>query len=257
MTDDTIVKPDEETSPEVSSPPAPADDGIQALLDEYDRANALQSDQTPTTEEGGQARDNALDELIAGFDNSADKQRIDELTQQVDGYRTAEHRRSELEAFNEFSADLQTQLPPHAPPDYAKLKLESLAHDPVICAAWDLRNVDRKAASAELAKVTQAFLQLQANPAADQKRLQELREYGTRLEIAVQSPAILRKARNDILNAANKLPKPIDEAATQVHMEVAAAVRGASAPVTPEPPPDLSKMSDAELRRYTLENFGF
>jgi hypothetical protein len=40
-------------------------------------------------------------------------------------------------------------------------------------------------------------------------------------------------------------------------MDVAAAVRGASAPIMPEKAPDLSKMSDAELRRYTLENFGF
>ena len=60
-----------------------------------------------------------------------------------------------------------------------------------------------------------------------------------------------------ILNEAHKLPKPIDEDATQVHMDVAAAVRGASAPIMPEKAPDLSKMSDAELRRYTLENFGF
>src|SRR5262249_41071940 len=76
------------------------------------------------------------------------------------------------------ASDLQKLLPSWAPPDYARLKLESLAHDPHIALAWDLRNVDKSAANLELAKVTQAFLELQRNPAADPKRMQELREYG-------------------------------------------------------------------------------
>lgn len=49
----------------------------------------------------------------------------------------------------------------------------------------------------------------------------------------------------------------VDEDATADHAAVAHAVRGASAKVAAEPPPDFSKMSDAELRRYTQENWGF
>ena len=50
----------------------------------------------------------------------------------------------------------------------------------------------------------------------------------------------------------------VDEEATADHAAVAQAVRGASSTRgTAEPPPDLSKMSDAELRKYTQENWGF
>jgi hypothetical protein len=49
----------------------------------------------------------------------------------------------------------------------------------------------------------------------------------------------------------------VDEEATADHAAVAAAVRGASTKVAAEPPPDMSKMSDAELRKFTQENWGF
>lgn len=49
----------------------------------------------------------------------------------------------------------------------------------------------------------------------------------------------------------------VDEDATADHHAVAQAVRGASTKVAAEPPPDLSKMSDAELRKFTQENWGF
>jgi len=49
----------------------------------------------------------------------------------------------------------------------------------------------------------------------------------------------------------------VDEEATADHAAVAQAVRGASTKVAAEPPPDLSKMSDAELRKFTQENWGF
>ena len=49
----------------------------------------------------------------------------------------------------------------------------------------------------------------------------------------------------------------VDENATADHEAVAQAVRGNSTKVTAEPPPDLSKMSNAELRKYTQDNWGF
>jgi hypothetical protein len=253
MTDDTIVRPDEATSPESSltEAPAPADD-LDSLLSEWDAKVTPQPE--PATGAENQQTDQPVDpqswEDLLGPDP-----KVAELQGRVDALQTEAHRARELEAFKSFADDLQTQLPSFLPADYAEMKLRSMAHDPVICAAFDLRNVDKSAANLELAKVTRAFLQLQQDPAADPKRLQELRDYGTRLEIAIQSPAILRKARLDILNAANKLPKPIDEDATQVHLDVAAAVRdgGSGRGIPPEPPVQLGRLSDAEYRAYLRE----
>jgi hypothetical protein len=253
MTDSNTVAEEQPhvTAPEPAAAPA-AEQSIDDLIGEYERANA-----TPETTEQ-QAPDNELDQFIASLDGSADRQKIEELTGQVDALQTEAHRVRELEAFKSFADDVQGQMPSWAPPDYAEMKLCSLAHDPVISAAWDLRNVDRKAASVELAKVTQAFLQLQQDPAADQKRLQELRDYGTRLEIAIQSPAILRKARLDILNEAKKLPPPIDSEVSAWRAEIAQSMRGASMPLDfKEPAPNFAGMSDAEFRDFTRRNYGF
>jgi hypothetical protein len=50
----------------------------------------------------------------------------------------------------------------------------------------------------------------------------------------------------------------IDPALTEDRAIVAAAVRGASRNGVPEaPPPNFGRMSDRELRQYTLDNFGY
>jgi hypothetical protein len=85
-----------------------------------------------------------------------------------------------------------------------------------------------------------------------------LNAYGERLNIAVQSHAILRKATLGILTEARKLQPPTDPEATQVHGEISQLMRGASAPLDlKEPEPPWATMSDAELREYTRKNFGF
>ena len=55
----------------------------------------------------------------------------------------------------------------------------------------------------------------------------------------------------------NKWKTRIDPDATADHAAVAQAVRGASTRVAAEPPPDLSRMSNAELARFTRDNYGF
>jgi len=247
-----------EDSPSVPIEPAspPADD-LDRLLQEFDAQTA--QTEPATTLPDGNASPDPLDALLAEYNKpSEDQLRVQELTQQVDGLQLQAHRQQELEAFNKFADDLQTQMPSWAPPDYARLRLESLAHDPELALAWDLRGVDKSAANLELAKVQQALIQLQQNPASDPKRVKELQQYGYRLQVAVNSAAILRKARLNILNEANKLPKPIDEDQTAWRTEIAASMRGASMPVDfKEPPPDFSGMSDAEFREYTRKNYGF
>jgi hypothetical protein len=256
---DDVVSPPGTTTPPPE--PAPADE-LDSLLKQWDdsvgKAEATQSDQTTPETTEQQTHDNALDELIAGLDNSADEKRISDLQGQVDALQTEAHRAKELEAFKSFADDLQGQLPSFVPPDYAEMKLRSLAHDPELCLAFDLRNTDRKAASLELAKVQNSLLQLQQNPAADPAQVRQLQEYGYRLQVAVNAPAILRKARLDIINEAAKLKPPVDEDVTAWRAEIAASMRGASMPLDfKEPPPNFGQMSDAEFRDFTKRNYGF
>jgi hypothetical protein len=165
------------------------------------------------------------------------------------------HRQEELKAFDDYAADLQKEMPSHVPADYVRAKLEALAHNPEIAMAWDLRNVDRNAAKVELQKVQAALFHLQRNPTADPARLAELNAYGERLNIAVQSHAILRKATLGILTDARKLQPPIDEQATALHNDVAAAVRYASTTKVPEEGmPDFANMDDRTFAEWTRKN---
>jgi hypothetical protein len=245
MTDSTVIEeqPHDVAAtaapglPDGSSPPV---DDLDSLLQEFDAKTAV-ADPPPESDANNVGQDgqapNEIEQLLQEFQqptqnlSAHDWEAYNKLTGEVSSLRAAEHRRAELEAFTKYADELQTQMPSWAPPDCARLRLESLAHDPTIAAAWDLRGADPKAANLELQKVQVALFQLQQNPAADPKQVQALQQYGQRLQVAVNSPAILRKARLDIINEARKLPKPIDEDATQVHLDVAAAVRGASGPL--------------------------
>jgi hypothetical protein len=258
---ETERKPDDvvsyNASQDTKSPPE--SDDISQLLAEFDAKTAQPAE--PATD--GNVSDNVsadeLDRLIADLSQpSPDQQRITELTGQVDSLRAEEFRRGELAAFNEMAEGLQQAMPSWAPPDYAEMRLKALAHDQIIALAWELRNVDKVAAQFELTKVTREFLQLKQDPAADPKRVQELQQYGARLEIAISANAILRKARLDIINEAAKLKPPYDPDATQIHMDVAAAVRGASAPLDlKEPEPEYGKLSASEGRQLVKAKYGF
>jgi hypothetical protein len=237
-------------------------DELAQLLEEFDRANAPKAELEQSGDnvsQDGQVQDSELDRLIADLSQpSPDQQRITELTGQVDSLRAEEYRRGELQAFNDMAADLQQHMPSWLPPDYAEMRLKALAHDNTVALAWELRNTDKAAASSELAKVTRAFLELKQNPTADPKRLEELQQYGAKLEIAINANGILRKARLDIINEVGRMKPPIDEDATQTHLDVAAAVRGAAAPVNmKEPPIEWGKLSGTEGRQKVKEQFGF
>jgi hypothetical protein len=245
--------------------PAPQDD-LDRLLAEYEQNTAKpEPEQTPepnpsspVSEEGtGQT----LDQLLALSTDPKIAQLEGELAgvrSEADRLRAEQHRQQEWAAFQDYAKSLQEQLPPHLPDGYAELKLKALAHDPTIAQAFDYRNVDRQAASAELAKVQMALAHTQRMAGADPTRVQQLNEYANKLQIAVNSQAILRKARLDILNEANKLPPPIDPEATQVRNDVAWALKSASsAKKVAEPPPNFGRMSENEFRNWKRENLGW
>jgi hypothetical protein len=199
-------------------------------------------------------REQTLDQQIAAILGPDPK--VAELQGQVDALRAEQHRAQEMQAFNSFADDLQKRMPPHVPDDYAVTKLKALAHDPTIALAFDYRNVNKAAANVELAKVQVALSQLQRTPGSDPNQIAQLQDYGQRLEIAVHSASILRKASLDIIREAEKLPPPIDPDATQIRNDVAWAVKGASAKRIADPPPDLGKMTENEFREYKKQ-FGF
>jgi hypothetical protein len=252
------LKPDDGVSstqlPDTTTPPPDSD--LDSLLAEFDAKTAQPEPETALDPGGIQPQNDAPDqswESLLGPDP-----KVAELQSQVDALQTEAHRAKELEAFSEFADDLQKQLPSWLPLDYAESKLRALAHSPELCLAFDLRNIDRKAANLELQKVQAALWQLQQNPQADPTRVQQLQQYGQRLEIAVAAPGILRKARLDIINEAAKLKPPIDEEVSGWRSEIAQSMRGASIPVDwKEPSPDFGKMDDATFKKYTLEHFGF
>src|SRR6516165_10104834 len=84
-----------------ASPPADNDLDLEALLREFDEKTQTPAPESDITD-GNVANglDQSVDEQLTDLLRSPeDKQHIDELTQQIEGFRTAEHRRAELEAF--------------------------------------------------------------------------------------------------------------------------------------------------------------
>ena len=65
----------------------------------------------------------------------------------------------------------------------------------------------------------------------------------------------IKHALTRLSQAARKMPDP--EATASKNLIVAAVMRGASGPPQPKRMPDLHRMTDAEIREYTEENFGY
>jgi hypothetical protein len=108
----------------------------------------------------------------------------------------------------------------------------------------------------ELENVNAAIAHASRNPRADPSVIPTLKRRAWELGIAYNARTILKQTEAAIIKKARSRP-PIDEDATADRLAVTAAMRGASAKVSPEPPPNFGQMSDQELQRYTRENFGF
>jgi len=91
-----------------------------------------------------------------------------------------------------------------------------------------------------------ALSQAMANP-----RLNEI--WNSRAENPRAFQAAISKLSAEFSQKYSRLPDPV---ATEDHEAVAQAVRG-SGEAPPERPPDLSKMSNRELQKYTQDNWGF
>jgi len=248
--------------PVAPAEPAAASDDLDGALAEYEAAvpQAEPGEAVIPSDDDGDMQKLAADALAEYQQQQQQGQpdnRLAELQGENAQLRHAAWVESEKADFGKFTADIQTELPEHLPTDYAETQLmAAAAKNPELAAAWELRNSDRRAVDLELSKVERALAQLQNNPAADRKKVAALMQYGYRLGLAYNSREILKRARADIVNRGREI-RPIDPEATADYEMVAQAVRGAGGKVAAEPAPDLSKMSDAELRKYTQDNYGF
>ena len=241
--------------------PAPADD-FDRLLADYE-ANTAKPEPAVTDEPVADGVDqnatsNELDQLLAQLSGpdpkiNALETELAGVRSEADRLRSEMHRQQEWAEFQSYAKSLQDDLPSHLPDGYAELKLKALAHDPTIAAAFDYRNVDRHAASAELAR---AQLVMAAFQRANDPRIPQLTEYMNKLNVAINSQAILRKVRLDILNEANKLPPPIDPEATELKAEIAWNMKSQGKKIA-EPPPNFGRMTDQEFRDWKLTNLGW
>jgi hypothetical protein len=276
MSEAAITEQQPESAP-VEAPsqltPANEPDELSRLLTEYDEATAAKSEPEPVTTDpaagnAGDAQTTELDALLAHY--TAPDPKLAQLEGELNGVRSelAEarhqaHIAAEQEAFGKYADELQSRLPDHCPPDYARNALLSAAAvDRSLAVAWDTRNLsaaERQRAAAELQQAIQLYQQIQRTPDGDPRKQQALNlivQNGQRLEMIVAGPALLRKTLLDIESKARK-HIAIDSEATALKSEIAFHMKSGAGKRVPEPPPNFGRMSDNEFRNWKRENLGW
>ena len=260
----------EQTTPEAAPVEAPSQltpanepDEFSRLLQEYESQASTPAPEPAATDEpvadganDPNATSNELDQLLANYDPRL-AQLEGELAgvrSEADQLRAEAHRQQEWAEFQSYAKSLQDDLPSWVPEDYATLKLAALAHDQTVAQAFDYRNVDKAAAKAELMKAQLVLSAFQR--ANNNEGIGKVQEYIGKLNVAINSQAILRQARLNILNEANKLPPPIDQAATELKAEIAWNMKSQGKKIA-EPPPNFGRMTDQEFRDWKLSNLGW
>ena len=206
--------------------------------------------------------DQSLDQQIA--DLLGPDPGVSQLEGELNSVRQQELDRQSRSDFEGFSSKLQAELGPNVPDDYARTQLLAMASEkPELQVAWQYRHLtaeQRRAADLEFQQLEALYWKAQQAPDDPRKAqaLAQMERRGQELGLMMNAQKILNSAWRDVQKRAEKVKPPISEEATQIHMDVAAAVRGASAPVNmKEPPPELGKMDDQTFRRWKLENLGW
>jgi hypothetical protein len=244
--------------------PPPADDGLQALLDEFDRANAQQTDPVQNTANATNALGDALDQQT-WEDLLGPNPRIAELEGELSSVRQQELDRQSRSDFEGFAKKLQADLGnPNVPDDFARTTLLAMSVErPELQVAWQYRhltNEQRAAADLEFRQLEALYFKAQQAPDDPRKQqaLAQMEARGRELGLMMNAQKILNGVWRDVQRRAEKAPPPVDLEQTQIHADVAFAVRNARAPVNMvEPPPELGKMDDQTFRKWKLENLGW
>jgi hypothetical protein len=251
-------------SPAASDPPADPQEGdLDRLLREYDESIGKQTPQDPLADQ-----------------QRAEQQRLEQSfqnqSQQLQHYQQQEFQRAEradfdkiLEKANGMVADLD--LPEGWARQY--LLAEGM-RDPALREAFDNRNFNgfspehiaqiQQQIRAHGERLAQAAWAIQ-DPVQRQLAFQQIKLELLNMQAqALPDPATYRaQAARYIRGALLKMErearayKPIDSEATSVKEAVSFAVKGAGGKVAPEPPPNLGRMTNNELNRWSRDNFGF
>jgi hypothetical protein len=262
--------PSEATQTDNVAQPASTDsDPLDGLLSEYEAATKQADNAGDAGEVEGDSGLSTDADVVAFLDkmerdsdarfSAADF--IDPRDQQINAMRAAEHQRMETEDFVKFGQEIMSKLPSGMPdPEgFVQDKLLALAAtEPVVKLAFDLRKVPVDKARAEMAKLEYAWNMLQRTPNYPdaQAIAQQIQQRYQTAAVAANSKQIMFRVQQQIIKQAREQEKHrIDPEATEDRNAVAAAVRGASTQLPPEPPPDFARMSDRELAQWKRQNF--
>jgi hypothetical protein len=269
---DTVIEEQPEAAPVEPSQlaPAPAEPDLDALLAQFDQGtNAHTPDNGSGSGDHDQAakppdpqfQEGELDKLLSEL--NADTDRANNLQAEVNSLKHAEMMRVEQEAFGKYADELQSKLPDHCPPDYARNALLSAAAvNRSLAVAWDNRNLsaaERANAAAELRAAELLYRQIQQMPNTDPRKqtaLQQIWQQGTRLEMIVAGPALLRRTLLDIEKRARDF-QPIDREASELKADIAWQMKSAGGKRVPEPPPNYGTLSNTEFRQKVRDEHGF
>jgi hypothetical protein len=252
-------------SVETSAPEPPSSsDAIDQLVQDYEAANSpAPKDEQPASDDWERQIAELLgpqSDPLQDLANEQAKNQIAEL-QGTNAQLLAERQREiDQRDFDKLAADLQAELPNHLPENHAANALwAAAARDPNLVAAFEARNLDAREAAARFAQLEALYNQLVRDPNPDarkQNAMAWLQQQGHQLGIIMNSARILQNAKATIVKQARAHPV-YDDLATQTRMDVAAAVRGASAPLDlKEPEPRWGSLTDNELRDITRK-WGF
>jgi hypothetical protein len=244
---------------------APADDGIQALLDEFDRANPQQPDPNgQDVTDDGSAGTNNIDQLLAEFAPSADQQRLTELTERNATYEQERALNQLRESVVKFADELQEVCPNINVQDRLELMA---ARDPKLLPAFQcsgLSDTERAIARADHQAAVKLHQRWLAEPDSNpnkQSALRDLEAQAERLWFMVNGKQIVRDAVKALRKEnADKVPDMTREdwLVTADHNMVAQAVRDARGELNPKPEViEWGKLSGAEGRQKVKDEFGF
>jgi hypothetical protein len=269
--DDTALA-DESPAPLADAPvtpsdATPADDPIASSLAEYDAA--VGTPEVSLEEDGG---DNAgmADSDLSGFleqleaesaarhanDNLMVSDREQELSAALQESNRREFERVEKEAFAEYARDTISKLPAELldREQFVQDKLLALSvTEPVVRAAFDLRNADLEKAAQQKQAAEHYYALVMQDKSNDPRKpaiIAALKERYQQAEIALNAKNILARAQQHIIDAGRKAARgQIDSLATEDRNAVAMAVKGASGHVPAGPPEDYSSMSTPEFEQ--------
>ena len=124
-----------------------------------------------------------------------------------------------------------------------------------------MTNDQLRAADRELREVEALYISAQQAPDGDPRKQQAiamLEQRGLQLGYMLNARTMLNNARRAVIAKARKAPPEIDWAVSADRDLIVQSLKGASAPHDfKQPPPPFGRMSDAEFRNYTKDNYGF